>query len=77
MRNECPCKDCDNKGCGSYHEKCERYLQYRKKKDELLKQKLDANKITETHIHNMSHGGRKNWNNYKKDYSSRGERKCQ
>lgn len=24
----CPCKDCENKGCGEYHSKCEPYLQF-------------------------------------------------
>jgi hypothetical protein len=26
----CPCKDCENKGCGSYHSQCERYIEYAK-----------------------------------------------
>ncbi len=25
----CPCKDCENKGCGVYHSQCEKYLEYR------------------------------------------------
>lgn len=25
---ECPCKDCEKKGCGVYHDKCEKYLEY-------------------------------------------------
>ena len=35
----CPCKDCEKKGCGAYHAKCEAYLSwkndytYRKEKD--------------------------------------------
>lgn len=24
----CPCKDCENKGCGVYHSKCEKYLKW-------------------------------------------------
>lgn len=24
----CPCKDCEKKGCGVYHSKCEKYLKY-------------------------------------------------
>lgn len=24
----CPCKDCENKGCGTYHDQCEKYQQY-------------------------------------------------
>lgn len=25
-----PCKDCDNKGCGTYHSKCEKYLAFKR-----------------------------------------------
>lgn len=24
----CPCKDCEKKGCGVYHSKCEKYLEF-------------------------------------------------
>ena len=24
----CPCKDCEKKGCGTYHSQCEKYLEY-------------------------------------------------
>lgn len=27
---KCPCKDCENKGCGSYHDECEPYQKFRK-----------------------------------------------
>lgn len=26
---ESPCKNCENKGCGSYHDKCLPYLRWR------------------------------------------------
>lgn len=26
-----PCKDCENKGCGSYHDRCEKYQEYKQK----------------------------------------------
>jgi len=29
-----PCLECPNKGCGSYHSKCEKYIDFRKKIDE-------------------------------------------
>lgn len=29
-----PCKDCERKGCGSYHDKCLDYLQWKKEKAE-------------------------------------------
>ena len=42
----CPCKDCDKKGCGSYHDQCEPYqqwMQYReaKKQEQRDKEALD------------------------------------
>ena len=33
MAYNVPCKDCDKKGCGTYHDKCEKYLKYRKLKE--------------------------------------------
>lgn len=26
---KCPCIDCDNKGCGSFHDKCEEFQKYK------------------------------------------------
>lgn len=35
---EAPCKDCEKKGCGAYHDKCPEYLafkeQHKKEKEE-------------------------------------------
>lgn len=31
----CPCKDCENKGCGAYHSSCEPYLAFVKERNEL------------------------------------------
>ena len=31
----CPCKDCENKGCGAYHSKCEKYKEYAKWKKQV------------------------------------------
>lgn len=28
-----PCGDCDRKGCGAFHNECEKYKQYREIKD--------------------------------------------
>lgn len=25
----CPCKDCENKGCGTFHSKCDKYNSWR------------------------------------------------
>lgn len=27
---KCPCINCENKGCGSYHDKCEPFQEYKK-----------------------------------------------
>lgn len=29
-----PCKDCERKGCGSFHDECPLYLQWKKEKAE-------------------------------------------
>ena len=26
---DAPCKDCERKGCGAYHDKCEKFKQYK------------------------------------------------
>ncbi len=31
---ESPCKDCDRKGCGSYHDECKEYQEYKRWVDE-------------------------------------------
>lgn len=36
-----PCKDCDNKGCGAYHDKC---VPYKKFKEELEKSRIAKKK---------------------------------
>lgn len=29
VRHECPCKNCENQGCGAYHDKCELFLNWK------------------------------------------------
>lgn len=31
-----PCINCEKKGCGSYHDICEKYKEFRKQKDAIL-----------------------------------------
>lgn len=31
-KDNCPCKDCEKKGCGAYHEECEAYQAFRAEK---------------------------------------------
>lgn len=42
---KCPCKDCDNKGCGAYHAQCEKYLDWKKELEEYRKQEKQRNEI--------------------------------
>lgn len=28
----CPCKECENKGCGSFHDKCPEYVSWKNDK---------------------------------------------
>ena len=42
VRIVCPCKDCENKGCGPYHDKCEAYQKWvQENKEQKQKQKRD------------------------------------
>lgn len=31
----CPCKTCERKGCGTYHDECPEYLEFRAKVDDV------------------------------------------
>ena len=48
-----PCKNCENKGCGIYHDKCEKYQQYKKEykamNSNINKQKEIQVKLNEMH----------------------------
>lgn len=33
-----PCAECENKGCGLYHDKCEKYKQYKEKHNKELEE---------------------------------------
>ncbi len=35
-----PCKDCDNKGCGVYHDECEPYQKYLEEKAKVNQKRL-------------------------------------
>lgn len=34
-----PCKECKNKGCGSFHDRCKKYQDYKKELDKREKEK--------------------------------------
>lgn len=34
-----PCKDCPNRGCGSYHDKCREYQEYKREREKIAKAK--------------------------------------
>lgn len=39
-----PCKNCPAKGCGSYHDECEKYQEYQKQRMETLDNSYNARK---------------------------------
>ena len=42
MLNKSPCMDCENKGCGSFHDKCEKYIEYKKQRNKDFKKERNA-----------------------------------
>jgi hypothetical protein len=36
---ECPCRYCEKKGCGAYHDICEKYKEYREFRESISRQK--------------------------------------
>ncbi len=50
---EAPCKDCPKKGCGSYHDQCPDFIEYKKEREKIyearklrIKQETDINYMT-------------------------------
>lgn len=44
---EAPCKDCPDKGCGAYHDKCPKYQEYKsitnqQKEEKRIRDKIDS-----------------------------------
>lgn len=50
MNAKFPCKDCPNKGCGSFHSQCEPYLKAVKQNEE-LKSKRDEDRESRNYAH--------------------------
>ena len=51
MGSKAPCINCDNKGCGSFHDKCEKYLEFRRKREkELEDEKKERNEIMSANV---------------------------
>lgn len=36
-----PCSECENKGCGAYHDKCEEYQAYKEERKKITKKLTD------------------------------------
>lgn len=37
---QAPCVNCNNKGCGSYHDHCPEYLKFKEKRDAMLAENM-------------------------------------
>lgn len=37
-----PCRDCDKKGCGAYHSKCEKFKEFLEQKDVIYRNRKEA-----------------------------------
>lgn len=42
---EAPCKDCPKKGCGSYHDVCQNYQDYRVKWEAMVNERNKKRKV--------------------------------
>ena len=40
---KCPCRGCENAGCGAYHDSCEEYQKWAAERDEINRQNRMAN----------------------------------
>ena len=50
---EVPCKECKKQGCGLYHTKCEKYLQYVAEREQLRELKRKERERRGVHINNL------------------------
>lgn len=60
---EAPCGKCERKGCGSYHDICEKYMEYKReseKKRELIMQELIASDFENVRMRSMKNNRNSN-----------------
>lgn len=43
-----PCKDCERKGCGTYHDECQIYLEWKEKKKAIVEQLRNEKRLYTT-----------------------------
>lgn len=63
---KCPCKSCEKVGCGSYHDKCHAYSEWRAFRDEVNRKKADHQELKAlSRDHEMKYRKnlRKGWRN--------------
>ena len=49
---KCPCKECDQKGCGNYHDSCEPYQEWQKVRSRINRKRQEyhnANGLSRDH----------------------------
>lgn len=59
-KDNCPCKDCPKKGCGAYHDICEKYQAFRAEKEKENEERING------YSNYKKHPKKKElkWNNY-------------
>lgn len=60
---EAPCGKCERKGCGSYHDTCEKYKEYKReseKKRERIMQELIASDFEKVRMRSMKNNRNSN-----------------
>ena len=45
---QAPCKDCPKQGCGTYHDECPEYQEFRKERDRLSDERVKRNMVEVT-----------------------------
>lgn len=55
-----PCGDCPNKGCGTFHDKCTAYQNYRKENEMMNKERGKQNNLYGTYVNEATAKSRSN-----------------
>lgn len=63
-----PCKNCERKGCGAYHDHCDKYQEYRQQKDAIIKEKIKCVKEYEAFHSSLNEKRKMNWRKYHKSH---------
>lgn len=65
---DAPCKECENKGCGAYHDICQKYIDFRKERKRIIDRDYIDTIGDRTAVKNHSNGKLTSWKTHRWKY---------